>query len=449
MWRFIDGILDEWKARDGRKPLVLLGARQVGKTYALKAFGLRQFRATHYLNFQERPELAEIFTGNLSSEKLLQGISFVLDTSIHINEDLLILDEIQDCPAALTSLKYFCENLPQLAICAAGSLLGVSFPHSPFPVGKVEFQHMFPLTFEEFLVACDKRGYTAWKPISATNVPTELVHRHLMACYREYLVVGGLPEVVAMFASQKGSGKPVDFASVRTMQNALLSAYFRDIAKYCGKVNASIITAVLESIPRQLAREHKKFVATVVAPGSRFARLQSAVDWLVHAGLLLRTSIVNNAEIPFSAFSDLGTYKLYMFDTGLLGALSGTSPGAILNEADPFKTFKGAIAENYVAQEFTAAGHGLFCWMGTHSEIEFLREVDGKIYPIEVKSGVSGKLKSLQVFSEKYHCTTRVRISAQGLQLRPQDSFLNLPLYLAGQRDASWGKFFKPHANMS
>ena len=430
-------MLAGWKTREGRKPLVLLGARQVGKTYALKAFGKLQFRATHYLNFQERPELNEIFTGNLSAEKLLQGISFALDAPISPQEDLLILDEIQDCPGALTSLKYFCENLPQLAVCAAGSLLGVSFPSAPFPVGKVEFLQLHPMTFQEFLAACDPKGFRAFQQISTRDVPTDLVHRHLMASYREYLVVGGLPEVVALHATQKGNAAVDSFAAVREKQNALLSAYFRDIAKYCGKVNASSITAVLESIPRQLAREHKKFVATVVAPDTRFSRLQSAVDWLVHAGLLLRTSIVNSAEIPFAAFASPGAYKLYLFDVGLLGALSGTSPGAIMGEADPFKTFKGAFAENHVAQEFTAAGHGLHCWMGTHSEIEFLREVDGKIFPVEVKSGLSGKLKSLQVFAEKYRCAARVRISAQGLQARPAEGFLNLPLYLAG-RSGEW-----------
>jgi predicted AAA+ superfamily ATPase len=243
-----------------------------------------------------------------------------------------------------------------------------------------------------------------------------------------------MPEVVALFEQRKGQNISEVMSQVREKQSALVSAYFRDIAKYCGKVNASVITAVFESIPRQLARENKKFAASVVAPDSRFARLQSAVDWLVHAGLLIRVSIANSAEIPFAAFADPSAYKLYFFDTGLLGALCGISPSAILLESDPFKTFKGSFVENFVAQEMTCSGQEkLYSWVGARSEIEFMREVDGRIYPIEVKSGLSGKLKSLQVFAEKYKAPLRVRISAYNLQIRPEEGFVNVPLYLAGR----------------
>ncbi|MCF6217097.1 MAG: AAA family ATPase [Emcibacter sp.] len=432
--RNIYATLLSWQASPSRKPLILRGARQVGKSHALASFGKQNFAACHMLNFQENPELGSLFDGPLSPKSLIESIEILLDCSIDLQNDLVIFDEIQDCPRALTSLKYFCEKMPELAICCAGSLLGVVHSEEPFPVGKATFVDLYPLSFEEFLGAIGETRLLAYlqKVEPQTRIP-EAIHNNLLGLLKEYFIVGGLPEVVGIYRQQRAHRREA-FEQVRKLQLDLLDAYVRDFAKYADNVRSSRILAVFSAIPAQLARENKKFVASKAMPGGRYSNLQSAIDWLEGAGLIIKVPITNSGELPFSAFTKENRFKLYFFDTGLLGALAQLSPAALYMETELFSTFKGAFCENYVAQELRQIdGKTLYCWMSNTAEIEFMVEREGQVLPIEVKSGKSGKLKSLNVFAQKYGSPYRTRISARNFKIDQQSAMHNYPLYLSGR----------------
>lgn len=424
--------LVEWKNSSTRKPLILKGARQVGKTYLLLEFGKNEFRKIHYLNFQKNKELSKIFEGDLSPKKILELVEFVIDSSIDIDRDVVFFDEIQDCPGALTSLKYFCEDMPKLALICAGSLLGVVHSDSPFPVGKVSFLNLYPMSFKEFLIALgDTRSLKFIADITKKdNIPL-IVHNHFMEILKEYFIVGGMPEVVSLYI-QNRENKNSGFEKVRAKQNELITAYMGDFSKYSGKVKSSEIVSLFEAIPAQLAKENKKFISSKVISGGRFSKLRSSIDWLTGAGLVIKVKIVNSGELPFSAFTSENRFKLYLFDVGLLGALGGLSPKAIYMQSNLFVTFKGAFCENFIAQEFLYKDSGpLYSWAGNTSEVEFVMEVDGDVYPIEVKAGLSGKLKSLNVFSKKYNSPYRTRLSGRNLEINDPANMHSYPLYLA------------------
>ncbi len=425
-----------WKHSENRKPLILKGARQTGKTYLLKEFGEKEFHHLHELNFQKKKTACSIFAGDLTPSTLIEAIEFYLETHIDAKTDILFFDEIQDCPRALTSLKYFCEDMPQLAVVCAGSLLGVTEPTEPFPVGKVAFLDLYPMSFEEFLLALgDHRSYEKLAAIQPLERIPEIVHIHLMERLQEYFITGGLPEVVATYCTsiiQNEEHRINAFNEVRQKQAELLHAYMSDFSKYSGKTSANDIAAIFQSVPAQLSRENKKFKAADVIPGGRFARLKSPIDWLTGAGLLIKIKIINSGEIPFNAFADDSRFKLYLFDIGILGALAGIPPKSLYLQNDCFATFKGAFCENYVAQEFIYAGSGpLHSWMNNTAEVEFIREKDGDVYPVEVKAGQSGKLKSLNVFAEKYTIRYRTRISARNLEFNELGNLYSYPLYLS------------------
>lgn len=437
--RDISDALVQWKNAPVRKPLVLRGARQTGKSHALMAFGKDNFTACHCLNFQENPELSSLFEGALSPAGLIEALEFFLDTNINIQTDLVIFDEIQDCPRALTSVKYFCEKMPELALCCAGSLLGVTHTESSFPVGKVTFLHLYPLSFTEFLQALNEgRSLKFINDINQQSQISELIHERLLDLLKEYLIVGGLPEVVDIYRQNRSahthhSTRREAFKLVRKRQQDLLSAYSQDFAKYANGTRSDRILAVFSSIPAQLAKENKKFASSAVMPGGRYSNLQSAIDWLEGAGLVIKVPIANTGELPFSAFTQENRFKLYFFDTGLLGALAQLSATALYTEADLFSTFKGAFCENFVAQELTQAkGKSLYSWMSNTAEIEFMLEIDGKVLPIEVKSGKSGKLKSLNVFAQKYSSPYRTRFSARNFEINHEAKMHSYPLYLSG-----------------
>ncbi|MCP4674945.1 MAG: ATP-binding protein [Deltaproteobacteria bacterium] len=434
MKRNINNKLLQWGSSTTRKPLILKGARQTGKTYSLLAFGSNNFSNCHHLDFQQNKELGSVFEKSLNPTVLIEGIEFFLDQSIDVKNDLLIFDEIQECPRALTSLKYFCEQMPGLAICCAGSLLGVTHSNSPFPVGKVDFLDLHPMSFSEFLVAINEtRSADTIMNANRDSHFSDLVHQTLMKLLREYFVVGGMPEIVDLYRRQR-QNKMHAFELVRTRQRFLLDAYTQDFAKYSDSVPTDRIMSIWNAIPAQLAKTYKKFVASKVIPKGRYSNLQSAIDWLQGAGLIILVPATNSGELPFSAFTKENNFKLYFFDTGLLGALADLSPGTIYMQNDPFVTFRGAFCENYVAQEFVVAGtRKLFSWKSNTSELEFLREVDGSILPIEVKAGKSGKLKSLNVFASKYKCPYRTRISARNLELNTESQMHSYPLYLASR----------------
>lgn len=432
MKRTIYQQLLEWKHARDRKPLVMKGARQTGKTYILKEFGKKEFPGLHYINFQKDKTACEIFSGNLSPSRLLESIQLYLEERVEPAEDLLFFDEIQDCPRALTSLKYFCEDMRELAVVGAGSLLGVTQIDEPFPVGKVSFLNLYPMSFEEFLLAVgDVRFYDKIRSLSYPETILPVLHGQLMEKLKEYFIVGGLPEVVEAYCKNL-EDKPGAFKKVRDKQEELINSYTSDFSKYSGKIRANEIASVFESIPHQLARESRKFKASDVITGGRFSRLKSPIDWLCGAGLLIKVKIANSGEIPFEAFTQENRIKLYLFDIGILGALARIPSKSLFLKNDLFSTFKGAFCENFTAQEFVYSGSGqLYSWMGRTSEIEFVREVDGNVYPIEVKAGESGKLKSLNVFAEKYPVEYRTRISGRNLEFNKQARMHNYPLYLS------------------
>jgi uncharacterized protein len=421
-----------WKLSQTRKPLVLRGARQVGKTWILNEFGRLQFRKTHYVNFQRNPQMGGLFQGSLETQTLLQSLEFLLGERIDTAEDLLILDEIQDCPPAITALKYFQEDMPQLAVAAAGSLLGVTHPHSAFPVGKVEFLDLYPMSFSEFLNAQGlSRELDFLQSVAPGTTIPEPIHDKMMAHFREYLAVGGMPEVVAQYTASDES-QATRMAKARLTQSQLLDAYSGDFAKYAGRVASSHIVSTFRSIPAQLARESKNFKPSITLPGSRFSQLRGAVEWLSGAGLLIKVPIIHHVEIPLVSQVQENRFKPYFLDIGLLGALAEIPPHALMLGDDLFTTFKGSLCENAVAQALIGSGFkNLYCWEGLQSEVEFLAQAPTGIYPIEVKSGLSGKLKSLNVYFDKYAPPMRTRISARNLQVRPEDNFANLPLWLA------------------
>ena len=437
MKRLIEPLLESWRARANRKPLLLQGARQVGKTHSLRSFGRDRFRRTHYLNFEEQPRLTTAFTGDLTPKVILQNLSLLLNASIDPSVDLLIFDEVQQCPRALTSLKYFAEGMPEAAVCAAGSLLGVHLDESPFPVGKVDELRMHPLSFEEFLMAgahaAVGEAFAAVRELTPLPLP---LHVRLWDEFKLYLVTGGLPEVVQAFIQRRDDL----FSAVqeaRAIQNRLISNYVADMAKHCGKQNAMHLERLWRQIPAQLGRDQSgsapKFVFKDVLPGIRgYDRMAGVIDWLTAAGLVLRLPIVNCGQLPFPAYEKENFFKLFIFDVGILGALSRLPPQSIL--AYDYGTYKGFFAENFVAQEFKACGRdNLACWREGRAEIEFLCDLDGAVVPLEIKSGWVTQSKSLKVFMGKYRPPFGVVFSGRNLGFDHRSSRCHYPLYLASR----------------
>ncbi|MCB1115943.1 MAG: AAA family ATPase [Chlamydiia bacterium] len=406
----------------------------MGKTYILKKFGAG-FPACHYVNFEKDPALSKIFEKNLEPKRIVEALEFYLGRSIDTKKDFVIFDEIQACPLALTSLKYFQEELPELHLCGAGSLLGIYLTPLSFPVGKVDMLTMRPLSFEEFLLAVeDERGLNAFRAYHEGKEVLEIAHEHLWEQLKYYFIVGGMPEAVSVFRKKKGSLFEA-FTEVRKKQRELLLAYYADIAKHSGKVNALHIERVLKSIPMQLQHTQDgmtgKFKFKGVIPGvSHYQRLAGAIDWLEAAGLILKVSIANSGHLPSRAYAKENAFKLLLFDIGMLGSMSGLSPHMIL-EYD-YGSFKGFFAESFAAQEMMVEQDlELFCWMEKSSELEFLREWQGKAIPIEVKSGSNTRSKSLKVFNEKYHPFCRIILSGKPYNMGGDGTLIHLPLYLA------------------
>lgn len=426
--------LAAWKTNPNRKPLIIKGARQVGKTYLLHQFGSEYFPNYHYFNFEQQEELARIFTLNLDPSRIIEELEVHQNRKIDSINDLVVFDEIQACPRALTSLKYFQEKMPNLAIASAGSLLGIHLGPVSFPVGKVDFLTLYPMSFEEFLFACE--GDRSLKLLKLHSRIPELVHEHLWNQLKLYFIVGGLPEIVAIFCQHKDNLLTA-FQEVRAKQSALILAYYADIAKHSGKENAMHIERVFRSIPTQLAQSQdgsaKKYSFKDVIPGaSRYTRLVGPIDWLQACGLLIKVSICHSAQVPLLAFAKENEFKLYVFDVGLLGQMSGLQPKTIY-EYD-YGTFKGYFAENFVAQEFLYSGvEHLYSWHEKSAELEFLRDVEGKIIPIEVKSGWITKSKSLKVFADRYQPPYRVVFGAKNIAINNEGTLRRYPIYLASR----------------
>lgn len=436
MRRFLLPKLVAWKNSSDRKPLILKGARQVGKTTLLEQFGKEHFHQVHSFNFEENLALADLFSVNLDPHRLIGELRFLQDKDINIEKDLLIFDEIQTCPRALTSLKYFQEKMPEMAICAAGSLLGIYLAPVSFPVGKVDILNLYPMSFEEFLFAQEDH-----KSLEVINdycnrqleIP-RMAHEHLWEQLKHYLIVGGLPEVVKTFIKHKDN-LFIAFQQVREKQKTLIDTYLADIAKHSGAVNAMHIARIFESIPAQLSRSQdgsaSKYIFKGAVPGvDRYSKLVGAFDWLEKAGLIIKVSIVNSGWLPFSAYTEDNVFKLYLFDVGLLGTMAQISPKIILDY--DWGSYKGFFVENYVAQAFLACGKTkLYSWQEKTAEVEFLHEEEGFAIPIEVKSGWVKQAKSIKLFSEKYKSPYYIIFNADYPLIK--DRVRRYPLYLAGR----------------
>ncbi|MBU4446285.1 AAA family ATPase [bacterium] len=427
--------LKSWKESSPRKPLILRGARQVGKTYLLKMFGETEFSKYHYVNFEEDQQLESLFEKNLDPHRIIDELQLYLERPIDPENDLLIFDEIQRCPRALTSLKYFCEKTPELALCAAGSLLGVYMNWESFPVGKVTFRDLHPMTFEEFLTGIEKRQLAELLHNHALTEPFPVVaHEKLWELWKHYLIVGGLPEAVDTYRKQQDNLFTA-FQSVRNLQHDLIDTYMADIAKHSGKLNAMHIERLWRNVPIQLAQTQdgsaSKYKFKDAVPGFRgYERLSVPIGWLESADLLIRTSTVNRAEIPLMGFMSDNRFKMYFFDVGLLGAINGMSPGVFISY--DFGSYKGYIAENFVAQELTTVGiRDLFCWEGRTSEVEFIIAIGDQIIPIEVKSGHVTQSKSLKVYEERYDPKQSYVLSGKNISYSGTRHYI--PIYAIGR----------------
>lgn len=425
MKRKVLNSLIAWKSQPKRKPLILMGARQVGKTFVLKKFGEQEYANTLYLNFEDNPRLSKLFDASLDPKMILKALTIEMNAEIIEGKTLLIFDEIQESPNALNSLKYFCENTPEQHIVAAGSLLGVQLAHvKGFPVGKVQFLKLYPLSFLEFLEALKETRLKDFieEQKSIEPLPPNL-HEKLMTYFKEYLFVGGMPEAVAEYIDSQNVSK------VREIQNDILNAYSLDFAKHAPKEHIMKINQVWSSIPNQLAKENKKFIYSAIREGGRAKEFEVALQWLIEAGLIHKTSLISVPKIPLSAYADMNAFKIYLVDVGLLGAMSQLSAKTLLYENELFQEFRGAFVENYVAQELVHSNYSLFYWASEgRAELDFIIEQDGFIYPLEVKSGNSSKKKSLKVYGDTYHPKTLIRASP--MNLKKDGAVLNCPLYL-------------------
>lgn len=437
MKRLLYKNLLEWKNSRYRKPLLLQGTRQVGKTYLLKEFGAAEFKRVHYINFEKREDIHHLFKENLDVQRIIDNLSLILNRGINTREDLLIFDEIQECPEAITSLKYFNEDMKELALCCAGSHIGVSAGKKSFPVGQVDFLTLFPMNFEEFLTAVNRRKAKVLADFSGESVIPEVIHRQLWKELKNYYVTGGLPEAVQRYIDLRESGNLYQaLTAVRRVQQGILQGYRSDFAKHAGKENAAHINRVFDNIPVQLSKNIDASVSRyrfkgVIPEKTKFSQLEGPIDWLLKSGLIIKVFMVNKPALPLKSFSKDNTFKLYLFDTGLLGCMLDLPLDSILNQ--DYGQYKGYYAENFVAQEFIAAGSkNLFSWAGRNSEIEFLRVIDNKIVPVEVKSGLRTKARSLSVYVDKYSPELRIKISALNLH-RENHRLHNYPIYLAGK----------------
>ena len=440
MKRYIEGKLIEWRLKPKRQPLILLGARQVGKTYTLKQFAKENFKRYHYVNCEkERGSIAEVFAPDLDPQKIIDRLSLELNVPIE-NDELIILDEIQAVPNALTALKYFYEEMPGLPIIAAGSLLGLRLNEESFPVGKVDYLHMYPFTFFEFLEGIGDKLLldNLFKELEYKNKPlSNLVHDKLWEKLKIYFVVGGLPVAINTYKETKGSAFE-RYTEVRNVQEKLIDSYFDDISKHSGKENAMQIERLWRNIPNQLAREQdgssSRFRFKGIIPGIKsYSNLVGIIDWLGAAKLIIKVNIVDQARTPLSAFTKENCFKLFCFDVGLLGAMSGLQPKEILGY--DYGEYKGYFAENFVAQEMQAKNfknNRLYSWSEARAELEFIINSDKYgIIPIEVKSGFNTQAKSLKSYQDRYQPEFGLILSALNFVFDARKKTYRYPLYLA------------------
>ncbi|MDR2621328.1 MAG: AAA family ATPase [Dysgonamonadaceae bacterium] len=412
--------LIKWKDRKGRKPLLLEGARQVGKTWLLKEFGKRYFNNVAYINFQNpSQELIDLFNGSINPERIITMLQLLLGITIKSSETLLIFDEIQEVPRALTSLKYFCEDAPEYHIATAGSLLGI-FLHkdTSFPVGKVNTLKLEPMDFEEFLWANERENIATF----LKSNPFETTFNEILSdLLKQYLYIGGMPEAVSDWIENK------DVAKVNEIQEEILSNYCKDFIKHTDNTTAVRIRQVFDSLPAQFAKKNSRFLYGTVKEGARAREYEMAIEWLVDAGIIRRINQVSCGDkIPLKSYAEFSAFKLYFVDIGLFRFLAEIPFEVIADKTAIFDEFNGLIAEQYVLQQL--AKHTLYFWTGgEESEVDFVMQYGSGIVPIEVKSGKNVKAKSLKIFIEKYAPKISVRFSLKNTRL--DNDILNISLF--------------------
>lgn len=426
MERLIIRQLETWKDKRNRKPLVIRGARQVGKTWIMKEFGRRYFKNTVYVSFDNNPQLANVFDLDYDIPRIISALKIISGQQIDPKNTLLIFDEIQEVPKALTALKYFYENAPEYAIVSAGSLLGVALHGgTSFPVGKVDFLNLYPMNFHEFLMAagqselaslCERMDFDM---VNAFGMK----YAHLL---RTYYYVGGMPEAVQTYIDTD------DMQEVRNIQKNLLLYYANDFSKHAPRETIPRIHMVWDSIPMQLAKENRKFVYGAVREGARAKDFELAIQWLLDCGLIHKSVRIKKPGMPLVSYMDMSAFKIYMLDVGLLAAMGSLDAGTLFDGNRIMEEFRGSLTEQFVAQELRSRELDLFYYSAPNSrgEIDFVVQAGGHIVPVEVKAEENLQAKSLREFVKKYQLKDAVRTSMSGY--RKQDWMVNVPLYAAG-----------------
>ena len=428
MYRTAIEKLLKWKQNKHRKPMIIEGARQVGKTWLMKEFGQQAYADTVYINFDSNSRMAELFASDLDTERLIMGLELYAGHKIDPDNTLLIFDEVQEVPRALSSLKYFYENAPQYHIVCAGSLLGIALHQgTSFPVGKVDFMNLYPLSFREFLMANGQERFAELIDKRDFQMITSFKLTYIDAL-KHYYYVGGMPEAVQNFAENK------DFNEVREIQRRILMAYEQDFSKHAPNEIVPRLRMIWNSIPSQLAKENKKFIYGLVREGARAKDYEAAIMWLSDCGLVHKISRVNTAGIPLRAYEDLKAFKLFVVDVGLLGCMAGLRQHTLLDGNDLFVGFKGALTEQYVCQQLKNI-EDLDIYYYTNDrgscEINFVVDTGGKIVPVEVKAEVNLRAKSLKSYQEKFSPEISVRTSMA--DYKKEEWLVNLPLYAIDQ----------------
>lgn len=416
--------LEKWKESKNRKPLIIEGARQVGKTWLMKEFGKRSYENCVYINFDSNTTMAQLFAPDLKTERLIDGIELYIGKKITPENTLIIFDEIQEVPKALSSLKYFCENAPQYHIICAGSLLGIALHQgTSFPVGKVDFLKLYPLSFKEFLMAKGDERFAELLQKQDFQMITAFKQTYIDSL-KQYYFIGGMPEAVQSFIDNN------DYTEVRTIQKRILTAYEQDFSKHAPNEAVPRLRMLWNSIPSQLAKENKKFIYGLIREGARAKEYEIALMWLNDCGIVHKVSRVNTANIPLRAYEDLKAFKLFLLDVGLLGCMAGLHPTTLLKGNDLFSEFKGALTEQYVCQQLKCIEDlDIFYYTNDRSscEIDFVIDTGEKIIPLEVKSETNLKAKSLKSYKERFSPQTSMRISMA--DYKDEGWLINLPLY--------------------
>ena len=433
MYRSAMEQLNKWKQKTNKKPLIIRGARQVGKTWLMKEFGKTAYEKAVYINFDNNPQMKELFSLDMRIDRIIMGIELYVGHKISPHNTLLIFDEVQEVPKALSSLKYFNETAPEYQIVCAGSLLGIALHQgTSFPVGKVEFMDLYPLSFTEFMRAMGKEQFVDLLDKGDFEMAT-MFRQDYVDLLKYYYYVGGMPEVVQSFVDNR------DFNEAREIQERILAAYEQDFSKHAPNEVVPRIRMLWNSIPAQLTKENKKFIYGIIKEGARAKDYETALMWLTDCGLVHKVYRVTAPSIPLKAYEDLKAFKLFLADVGLLGCMVRLNQSVLLDRNELFKEFKGALTEQYVLQQLkTVKGVDTYYWTNDrgNAEIDFLIDTGNEIVPIEVKAETNLKAKSLKTFCEKYNPKMAIRTSMT--DYKQEDWLLNLPLWAGGKKLSSF-----------